>query len=215
MKKIFSVIVIFMICCLVTPSRNVNAACAVSVTVDNEMICMVSGSASKNKNGTAYEEDGDLVLNNYDGGNIFFDSGLGNGFQPRKIKLIGENHIESDSFGIKAFQPGIIFDGDGSLTISSKIPFVIFDTDSREDEPDYQIIEASTTITVLAKDYKVAVSESEESDANNVGEDIVAENTRKGSSVIELLLVIIAITSGLCLALLIIVLFVIKRKNDN
>lgn len=127
MKKSLGFILIMISVFLFTDS--IYAACSQQVDVGGESLCLLSND-SKNSSQTAYVEDGVLVLNNYNGSSIKFpNTGLGNPLNGTTIKLIGDNYITSDQYGLLFYVTGIHFEGDGQLTINSKIPFVSYDLD--------------------------------------------------------------------------------------
>ena len=67
MKKIGKLFVLLFLFCVCVGTLNVNAACASGVKVGEEFVCLASGSTQGNANGTAYPENGELVLKNYNG----------------------------------------------------------------------------------------------------------------------------------------------------
>ena len=132
MKKIGKLFVFAFLLCVCVGILNVNAACGSGVTVGNEFICLVGDDTQSVANGTAYSENRILVLENYNGGRITYTNGLG-GYGPVTIKLIGDNYITAnDSYGLAVLPKGVNFIGDGTLTITSKLPIVTFDPDKQD-----------------------------------------------------------------------------------
>ena len=92
MKKF---LVLIALVCLFMCTVEVDAACAYGANVGDEFVCLVAEATQGNSKGTAYPENGTLVLKNYNGGSISYSSGLGNPVAPVTIKLVGDNYIDS------------------------------------------------------------------------------------------------------------------------
>ena len=76
MKKIKILFVSLLLLFVFVGTVNVNAACGSGAQVGGEYVCLVSGATQGNANGTAYPENGVLVLKNYNGGKITYTSGI-------------------------------------------------------------------------------------------------------------------------------------------
>lgn len=179
MKKIFMFSI--MLLGLLIFNNSVNAACGAGVYVDGELICLVTGATGGNKAGTAYVEDSTLVLNNYNGGNIKYFSGIGNPSK-EEIKLIGDNYITSeDSYGILSLLSEISFVGNGTLTIKSKMPFLYYDWGGVPDSLFFDNNEVSI-ITIISGETKSNIEKFNPSVNNQnseIKQEIIEENTEK------------------------------------
>lgn len=215
MKKIIFGLICLLVCFL---ALDVNAACGAGVSADGEFICLVTGATQANSKGTLYPENGTtLVMNNYNGGNISFSSGLGNPFKPLKIKLIGDNYIKAeDSFGLKVSLTGVEFVGDGTLTITSKAPIVAVDCVGDQSNASVYLSDNVSTVKIASGN---SVTESSDDEVVNEEQDdeTVAEVEEENSFDWTLLLVAgSCLVSVVCLIIVVVVLLNNRKgKNNN
>lgn len=168
MKKIFVLLTVF---CIFLGAVEVNAACGVSAWADNEMVCLAKGTKDFKFNGTLQSDDGTLILNNYNGGSIKFSTGIGGEEIPDVIKLVGDNFIVAeDSYGIGAYSGGVVFVGDGTLTIKSKLPIATI-----SNNPNHTVILSDTVnvIKILAGDKAIDSQEVIDTEENEIIEETV------------------------------------------
>lgn len=215
-------------------NRDVEAACGVSALVGDESVCIVSGSTEGNSAGTAYAEGGTLVLKNYNGGSIKFNSGLGNPSTGFVVKLVGDNYITNENgYGILFPVTGLNFVGDGTLTIKSKAPFVSSDFDGQNVQYTYgdavttikissgtllnnSVVEedSSNSSNVEGNEPSVEANDSN-SDQNNVSVENVDESSDnevdEENDLTTILLIVSSIISALCL--IVIIILVIKNSK--
>lgn len=203
MKKILILLVVFSTILL---GVEVNAACAFGANVGGESVCLTAGATAGNSNGTAYPEGSTLVLENYNGGNIQYTSGLGNTASPVKIKLIGDNYITAEeSFGISTSITGVTFIGDGTLTIKSKLPLATVNFDSQN--RNVTLSDTVTTVKILAGNSVVEKEETTEVEDTTTIEE---KNTVEKDKTLPLVIICCAV-SVICVVITLIT-SVVKKK---
>ena len=179
MKKF---LVLIALVCLFMCTVEVDAACAYGANVGDEFVCLVAEATQGNSKGTAYPENGTLVLKNYNGGSISYSSGLGNPVAPVTIKLVGDNYIDTESsFGLRVPLTGVEFVGNGTLTIRSRLAIATIDID--RPNQNVQLNNNVNTIKILAGDKvretkEVSNNKTEENkiEKENVNTDDKTEN---------------------------------------
>lgn len=212
MKKIKLLFVSLILLFVFVGTINVDAACGSGAQVGGEFVCLVTGSTQGNSNGTAYPENGVLVLKNYNGGNITYSNGLGGPFVPTTIKLIGDNYITAnDSYGLGVYSTGVNFIGDGTLTISSKLAIIGFDSNSQNRNP----VLADTVNTI-----KITAGNAKEENTKEVIEDTTDDDTNVEVVTDEdkhdwELVLIMFFCSGLIIAALLFIILILLVKNNK
>ena len=153
-----------------------------------------------------------LILKNYNGGNITYSNGLGGPFVPTTIKLIGDNYITAnDSYGLGVYSTGVNFIGDGTLTISSKLAIIGFDSNSQNRNP----VLADTVNTI-----KITAGNAKEENTEEVIEDTTDDDTNvevvtdEDKHDWELVLVMF-FCSGLIIAALLFIILILLVKNNK
>ena len=208
--KINKLIVIVFLLGILMCSVNVNAACASGAEVSGEFVCLVEGATAGNSSGTAYPENGVLVLKNYNGGTISFVSGVGDTIGGSTIKLIGDNYINADNgYGILMFNSGVKFIGDGTLIIKSKLPFSVNRSTANLGDTVTEIKIVSGSRINESDNDNVTEENNENTDTNS---DIVAEEDNDSNLVIILLVVCCSIS---LISLLVCVTFMLSNKKAN
>lgn len=212
MKKIKLLFVSLILLFVFVGTINVDAACGSGAQVGGEFVCLVTGSTQGNSNGTAYPENGVLVLKNYNGGNITYSNGLGGPFVPTTIKLIGDNYITAnDSYGLGVYSTGVNFIGDGTLTITSKLAIIGFDSNSQNRNP----VLADTVNTI-----KITAGNAKEENTEEVIEDTTDDDTNVEVVTDEdkhdwELVLIMFFCSGLIIAALLLIIGILLVKNNK
>lgn len=212
MKKIKLLFVSLILLFVFVGTINVDAACGSGAQVGGEFVCLVTGSTQGNSNGTAYPENGVLVLKNYNGGNITYSNGLGGPFVPTTIKLIGDNYITAnDSYGLGVYSTGVNFIGDGTLTITSKLAIIGFDSNSQNRNP----VLADTVNTI-----KITAGNAKEENTKEVIEDTTDDDTNVEVVTDEdkhdwELVLIMFFCSGLIIAALLFIILILLVKNNK
>lgn len=212
MKKIKLLFVSLILLFVFVGTINVDAACGSGAQVGGEFVCLVTGSTQGNSNGTAYPENGVLVLKNYNGGNITYSNGLGGPFVPTTIKLIGDNYITAnDSYGLGVYSTGVNFIGNGTLTITSKLAIIGFDSNSQNRNP----VLADTVNTL-----KITAGNAKEENTEEVIEDTTDDDTNVEVVTDEdkhdwELVLIMFFCSGLIIAALLLIIGILVVKNNK
>lgn len=123
----FCTVVMFLNTLSFSLPTKVSAASAYVLYADGEIVNYDTNFS------TVYYEDGNLVLNNYNGGQLVLTCGGTCIKDTLKVKLIGNNAITvEDSVGIIASNHDLEFVGDGKLTITAPIPIAYEIVDSYE-----------------------------------------------------------------------------------
>lgn len=128
-----------------------------------------------------------LILNNYNGG-VLEEKCYGTAQEniSFNIVLIGENHINSDNYGIilENKNAKINFSGEGSLIINSNTPI------NYENYSNYMYINPSQNIYTNEK-IESSSNENSISDNNNTSETIKKESTKKENKELNMNLIVI------------------------
>lgn len=211
MKKIKILFVSLLLLFVFVGTVNVNAACGSGAQVGGEYVCLVSGATQGNANGTAYPENGVLVLKNYNGGKITYTSGIGEPSGPTTIKLIGDNYITAnDSYGLGVFTKGVNFIGDGTLTITSKLAIIGFNDNTPNKTP--VLADTVNTIKIVAGDKK-------EEETNEVVEDTTTEeetDTNVEKEEVDWMLVLVVVSCSVSvICLLVVMTTLLGLKKDK
>ena len=212
MKKIKLLFVSLILLFVFVGTINVDAACGSGAQVGGEFVCLVTGSTQGNSNGTAYPENGVLVLKNYNGGNISYSNGLGGPFVPTTIKLIGDNYITAnDSYGLGVYSTGVNFIGDGTLTITSKLAIIGFDSNSQNRNP--VLADTVNTIKITAGNAKEEITEEviEDTTDDDTNVEVVTDEDKHDWE----LVLIMFFCSGLIIAALLFIILILLVKNNK
>lgn len=210
MKKFKLLFVSLILLFVFVGTVNVNAACGSGAQVGGEFVCLVSGATQGNADGTAYPENGVLVLKNYNGGNITYSSGIGEPYGPTTIKLIGDNYITAnDSYGLGVFTNGVNFIGDGTLTITSKLSIIGFNDNTPNKTP--VLADTVNTIKIVAGEEKEEIKE--------VVEDTTTEEENntdvKNEEVHWMLILVVVSCSVSVICLLVVMTTLLRLKKDK
>lgn len=210
MKKFKLLFVSLILLFVFVGTVNVNAACGSGAQVGGEFVCLVSGATQGNADGTAYPENGVLVLKNYNGGNITYSSGIGEPYGPTTIKLIGDNYITAnDSYGLGVFTNGVNFIGDGTLTITSKLSIIGFNDNTPNKTP--VLADTVNTIKIVAGEEKEEIKE--------VVEDTTTEEENntdvKNEEVNWMLILVVVSCSVSVICLLVVMTTLLRLKKDK
>lgn len=212
MKKIKLLFVSLVLLFVFVGTVNVNAACGSGAQVGGEYVCLVSGATQGNAAGTAYPENGVLVLKNYNGGKITYTSGIGEPYGPTTIKLIGDNYITAnDSYGLGVFKNGVNFIGDGTLTITSKLAIIGLNIDKPNQTP--VLADTVNTIKIVAGDKKVDTNEVVEDTITEEENDTKVEAEKEEFDWMLILVVVSCSVSVICLLVVMTTLLGLKKDK--